>query len=408
MIPKWKSIFITILALAGFHLIMGLLPGPVISFANNLVLFGANLYVLYCAWLVLKNDSQIELTIFSIGYLLLFLLVLIILGRESLFILLIILYGSVFRIKLLLGFFSIFVLSYVVFQPYAFETFIPLAFAFYAVWLVKRLGASFFIVGCLGFGLFALSVILLPLFHLLIQDSPQTLWYVFSRNEVQKAIWLSLSSSAIAAIIIALWGIPLAYALARTDFKGKDFIISIIDLPILIPQSVVGIALMILLGPGSPLGNTLNDLGLTVSGRFAGIIIAQIFVAFPFLIKTSMNAFENVSKHLEDVSRTLGAKPSRTFFEISLPLASRGIFVGFILSWARAISEFGAIILFASHPMTAPILAHNEFLKAGVTEARPLAVLLVLICLWVFILMQFGKTFLPAAYQTKNRAETAK
>jgi molybdate/tungstate transport system permease protein len=251
-------------------------------------------------------------------------------------------------------------------------------------------------------GLFALAVILLPLVHLLIQDSPQTLWYVFSRTDVQQAIWLSLASSGLATVIIAMWGIPLAYALARSEFRGKGLIESLIDLPILIPQSVVGIALMVLLGPGSPLGEVLEDAGLTVAGRFVGIVAAQVFVACPFLIKTAMSAFESVPPHLEDVARTLGAKPASTFFRVSLPLASRGIFVGCILAWARAISEFGAIILFAAHPQTAPVLAHNEFLKTGVSEARPIAVVLLVVCLWIFVLLQFGKTFLPSVYRRRG------
>lgn len=402
MIPRFRNILIALVVLGALHLLIALLPGPILSPQNNLVLFAANLYVAFCAWLVIRDGSRFDIGLFGVGYLVLFLLVLVLLGRESLFILLVVLYASVYRVRLLLGIFIVFVLSYVVFQPYAFETFLPLALAFSAVWWVHRSGASVFVVACLSLGLFFLATVLLPLFHLLAQDSPQTLWYVFSRPDVREAIWLSLLSSALATVIIALWGIPLAYAMARTEFRGKGVIESIIDLPILIPQSVVGIALLVLLGPGSPAGEALKDMGLTVAGRFAGIVIAQVFVACPFLIKTAQSAFESVPEHLEDVSRTLGARPATTFFRVALPLASRGIFVGLILSWARAISEFGAIILFVTHPQTAPLLAHNEFLKVGISEARPIAVVLLLICLWVFVLLQFGKTFLPSTYRRKD------
>jgi molybdate/tungstate transport system permease protein len=403
VIPRPKNALIAAGALGALHLLIWLLPGPVLSPATNLVLFAANLYVLYGGWLVLRDGSGADVGLFGAGYLVLFLLVLVLLGRESLFVLLIIVYASVYRVRLLLGIFVVFVLSYVVFQPYAFETFVPLSLAFYAVWRIHRSGASPFTVGCLAFGLFSLAAVLLPLIHLMIQDSPQTLWYVFSRTDVQQAIWLSLASSGLATLIIAIWGIPLAYALARSEFRGKGVVESMIDLPILIPQSVVGIALMVLLGPGSPLGETLQNAGLTVAGRFAGIVVAQVFVACPFLIKTAMNAFEAVPGHLEDVARTLGASPATTFFKVSFPLAARGIFVGCILAWARAISEFGAIILFAAHPYTAPVLAHNEFLKTGVSEARPIAVLLLLICLWIFVLLQFGKTFLPSGFGRRRK-----
>jgi molybdate/tungstate transport system permease protein len=302
-----------------------------------------------------------------------------------------------------LGLFVIFVLSYVIFQPYAFETFLPLSAALVAVWQVKRSGAPAFVVACLGASLVVLAVVLLPLVHLLIQDSLQTLGYVAQRPEVLKAIWLSLASSAVATLFIALWGVPLAYALTRVRFRGQGILEALIDLPILVPQSVVGIALLVILGPGSPLGQGLEQLGLGVSGRFFGIVVAQVFVACPFLIKTAMTAFEGVPGNLENASATLGAKPWETFFRISLPLASKGIFVGMILAWARAISEFGAIILFAANPQTAPVLAHNEFLKAGISEARPIAVVLLLVCLWIFIMLQFGKTFLPRGLSSKGQ-----
>jgi molybdate/tungstate transport system permease protein len=322
-----------------------------------------------------------------------------ILGRESLFVLLVIVYASVFRVPLLLGIFGVFVLSYVIFQPYAFETFVPLAATVVTVWWIKTKGASKFTVGCLSFGLLFLALILLPIIHLLIKDSWQTLWFVFSRHDVRQSIWLSLLSSSLATIIIALFGIPLAYALSRSHFRGKGVIESLIDLPILIPQSVVGIALIVLLGPGAPLGQALNSAGFKISGSFIGIVIAQVFVAYPFLVKTAMTAFDGVPQHLEDVSRTLGASSQKTFFKVALPLASRGIFVGLVLSWSRAISEFGAIILFAANPQTAPVLAHNEFLKVGLSEARPIAVLLLIVCLWIFVLLQFGKLMLPQAYK---------
>jgi molybdate/tungstate transport system permease protein len=404
MIPRWPTSLITLIALGALHGAIALLPGPVLAPATNLVLLVTNLYVAYCAWLVLRDGSQRELGLFAVGYLLLFLLVLVLLGRESLFILLIIAYASVYRVPLLLGLFVAFVLAYVVFQPYAFETFAPMALAWTAVWWVRRSGASWFLQTCLAGGLAALALVLLPLIHLLTQDSPQTLWAVLGRQEVRQALTLSLTSSALATGLVAVWGIPLAYALARTDFRGRGLVESLIDLPILIPQSVVGIALLVILGPGSPLGQTLEQAGLGVSGRFAGIVIAQVFVASPFLIKTAMTAFEAVPAHLENVSRTLGAGPASTFWRISLPLASRGIFTGLILCWARAISEFGALLLFAANPQTAPVLAHNEFLQAGISEARPIAVVLLLVCLWIFILLQFGRTFLPGAWRERGRS----
>jgi molybdate/tungstate transport system permease protein len=245
--------------------------------------------------------------------------------------------------------------------------------------------------------LLALTAVLFPLIHLAMQDSLQTLWRTFMRGDVASAIWLSLLTSTIATAVLAVWAVPLAYALARVDFPGKRWALAMIDVPILVPQSVAGVALIVLLGPGSVLGSELEKLGLPISGSLLGIVVAQIFVAAPFLIKTAMTAFESVPLQYEFASRSLGASPAATFARIALPLASRGVLVGATLAWARAVSEFGCIVLFASSPVTAPVLVHTEFLRAGASESRPIAILLLVICLWIFVMLQFGQMLLPFA-----------
>jgi molybdate/tungstate transport system permease protein len=398
---SWKQAVAAILLLGALHLGLAFMPGPTLSTAMNFVLFATNLYVVYCAASVRIERSARAVGLFVTGYLVLFLLLMVILDKKPLFILLIILYASVFRSAFLLGLFALFVLSFVILQPYALETFIPLVLVYLVLWRVR--GSSLFLRLCLGVGLVALAVVLFPLFHLGIQDSLQTLWLTLQRPDVEEAVWLSVASSTVATIVIAVWGVPLAYALARVEFPGKRLVESLIDVPILVPQSVAGIALLVLLGPGSPLGSAVDQtLGLQVAGRFIGIVIAQIFVASPFLIKTALTTFEQVPEHLEMASRTLGASALRTFWRITLPLASRGLAVGMILAWSRAISEFGAIILFASSPVTAPVLVHTEFLRAGASESRPIATLLLIICLWIFVLLQFGQTFLPSALRRRS------
>jgi len=160
------------------------------------------------------------------------------------------------------------------------------------------------------------------------------------------------------------------------------------------------VALVVLLGPGSPLGQFLaSATGLRFSGTFAGIVAAQVFVSSPFLVKTATTAFEGVPRHLEAASRTLGASPLATFWSIAMALAWRGVLAGLALTWARAVSEFGSILLFASSPLTGPILVHNEFLRGGVSESRPIAVLLLLVCFWIFVGLRFGRTLLPAGWR---------
>jgi molybdate/tungstate transport system permease protein len=397
-----KQIGAAILALAAIHIGLVLLPEPPFSVAMNLVLFFTNLFVFHAAAATLARRPARTVGLFLVGYFVLFLLVLVWLGKTPLFILLVVAYASLFASPVLLGFFVIFVLSFVLLQPYAFETFIPLALIYSTLWRVRRV-TSRFVRLCLGGGLVAFGVVLFPLIHLATEDSAQTLWRTFVRPEVRDALWMSLASSTLATLVVGLWGIPLAYALARVDFPGKRWVESLVDVPILVPQSVAGVALIVLLGPGSILGEMLESLHLPISGSLAGVVIAQVFVASPFLIKTTMTAFESVPLRLELASRSLGASPAATFWRISLPLASRGILVGATLAWARAISEFGCIVLFASSPVTAPVLVHTEFLRAGVSESRPIAVLLLVICLWVFVMLQFGQTLMPFALRRPRR-----
>jgi molybdate/tungstate transport system permease protein len=391
-----KQIAAAIVALAVVHIGLGLLPTPPFSVPMNLVLFFTNLFVFHAAAASLGRRSGRTVGLFLVGYFFLFVLVLVLLGKTPLFILLVVVYASLFASPVLLGFFAIFVLSFVLLQPYAFETFIPLTLIYGTLWRVRR-ETSRFVRICLGGGLVALGVVLFPLIHLATEDSVQTLWKTFIRPEVREALWMSLASSTLATVVVALWGVPLAYGLARVNFPGKRWVESLVDVPILVPQSVAGVALILLLGPGSVLGGALESLHLPISGSLVGVIIAQVFVASPFLVKSSMTAFEAVPLRLELASRSLGASPAATFWRISLPLASRGILVGATLAWARAISEFGCIVLFASSPVTAPVLVHTEFLRAGASESRPIAILLLVICVWVFVMLQFGQTLMPFA-----------
>jgi len=204
--------------LALVHLVVGLLPGSPVPMPTNVVLFSANLYVLYCARFVLRTGSPGRVGLFATGYFVLFLLVLVMLERQSLFILLIVVYASVFNVPLLLGLYCIFVLSFVVLQPYGFESFVPLVFVFALLWQARKARVSPFVLGCFAVGLVFLVLVLFPLLHLSIQDSPRTLGFVLERPDVQRAIWTSVATSTVATAVVALWGVPLAYALARLEF----------------------------------------------------------------------------------------------------------------------------------------------------------------------------------------------
>jgi len=126
-------------------------------------------------------------------------------------------------------------------------------------------------------------------------------------------------------------------------------------------------------------------MGIDFVSAVPGIIIAMMFVSIPFLVNSAKNGFEKVDVRLENVARTLGASPWQTFFRVSLPLAWRSIFTGSVMMWARGISEFGAVLILAYHPMIAPILVYERFEEYGLDYARPVAVILILVCLVFFI-----------------------
>jgi molybdate/tungstate transport system permease protein len=393
------------LVVAAFHAGLALLPEPPFTPSMNAVLAATNLYVAYCAGTILNRRAARSVVVFLLGYAALFVLTMVLLGKKPLFILLVIAWSSLFASRVLAGFFALFVLCFVVLQPYAFETFVPLALL-YALLVRVRRRTSPFALACLGFGLLALLAVLFPILHLAVQDSVQTLLRTLGRGDVQEALGLSLLTSTLATLVIALFGVPLAYALARIDLPGRRWIESLIDLPILVPQSVAGVALMVLFGPGSPLGQGLASMGVKVSGSMLGLMVAQVFVGSPFLIKTAMTAFEGVPVQLEHASRSLGASPAATFARIALPLAGRGVLVGAALAWARAISEFGVIVLFAPSPVSAPMLVHTEFLRAGASESRPVAILLLATCLWFFVVLRFAETLVPFGLGRKRGAPT--
>jgi molybdate/tungstate transport system permease protein len=230
-----------------------------------------------------------------------------------------------------------------------------------------------------------------------------TLWRALARGDVQEALGTSLLTATVSTVLVAVWGVPLAWALARDQFPGKGVVESLVDLPILVRQSVAGVALITLLGPASPMGSALESLGQRISGSAMGIVIAQVFVSAPFLVKAAVSGFEAVPAQLELASRSLGCGAAKTFWRISLPLASRSLLIGAALSWARAVSEFGTIILFASSPATAPVLVHTEFLRGGAADSRPIATLLLVVCLWAFLLLQLGGVMLPFALRRHAR-----
>ncbi|HHH75946.1 MAG TPA: ABC transporter permease subunit [Phycisphaerae bacterium] len=234
-------------------------------------------------------------------------------------------------------------------------------------------------------GSLAVLFILAPLVGMMLKTSFGELSAAAAEDEVITSIKVTLLAALAAALAGAVVGIPLAYLLARKRFPGRSICLAIVDLPIIIPHSAAGIALLSIIGRHSFIGR-LTGGGLV--GTTAGIATAMALVSIPFLINSARDAFAAVPVRIERVARTLGASPARVFFTVSLPLAWRGIVSGMILMWARGISEFGAVVIIAYHPMTTPVMVYQRFTDFGLSYARSVAVLLIIICVTIFVILR--------------------
>ena len=237
-------------------------------------------------------------------------------------------------------------------------------------------------------GAIALTFLLLPLLALFLRVSPATLVHELGSRVARDALVVSLETSAIAHAFIVAVGTPAAYLLATRHFRGRDLVVSAIDLPLVLPPAVAGIALLAAFGSRGILGGTLSAFGLTVAFTQAAVVLAVIFVASPFYLRQAIAAFAAVDRDLLAASRTLGAGPFRTFRRIALPLAAPGLAVGSSLAFARGLGEFGATIMFAGslqgQTQTLPLAIYAE-LDQDFDAAIAIGALLVLVSIAVLL-----------------------
>ncbi len=232
---------------------------------------------------------------------------------------------------------------------------------------------------------------ILTLFNMIFQQlvfEPRGLLEAANDPAVIKSIILTLYTSFLATLIAMFFGTPLAYVLARHNFPGKNVVESIIDVPVIIPHTVAGIALYALLHSRSPLGTAFSNLTIIFESSTWGIVVAMLFVSAPFYVNAAREGFQSINPRLEHVARTLGANQWKTFCRITLPLTIRHLFSGAVMAWARGISEFGAVIMIAYYPMIAPTLIFYRFHTQGLKGSQPIAVLLILVCFVAFVLLR--------------------
>ncbi len=234
-------------------------------------------------------------------------------------------------------------------------------------------------------GLFALFIAV-PLVALVLSVPLDTLAQAPSVPIVADALTLSLSTATIATLLVILFGTPLAYLNARRDYPWRALVEALTDLPIVLPPAVAGLSLLIAFGRHGLIGQYLEPLGITVAFTTVAVIMAQCFVAAPFYLRHARTSFAEVDPVYEAAARTLGASPLRVFVHVTAPLAAGGLVSGAIMSFARALGEFGATIMFAGNlqgrTQTMPLAIYGE-MQSDIGSSVSLALLLVAISFMV-------------------------
>jgi len=251
-----------------------------------------------------------------------------------------------------------------------------------------------FYVGFLLTGLVAFIFILLPPLKTIIYTPLSTLWDTILDAEVYHSIYLTFIAALTATFIGFLIGIPLAYLLARNHFWGKRILEAVIDIPIVIPHSAAGVALLFVFGKNYFLGKVFHSIGIDFFQTFYGIVLAMMFISIPFLIDSAKEGFKAIDMALEETAFTYGASYWQVFWYVSLPLAMKSIYSGSILMWGRGLSEFGAVMIIAYNASflgvsgkVLPVLVSDRF-NFGLSYARPIAALGILVSLIFFIALR--------------------
>jgi len=226
----------------------------------------------------------------------------------------------------------------------------------------------------------ALGFLTLPVVAIFVDTGPLDLVSSLGDEGALEALRLSLLCSAIAVAIIVLVGTPAAYLLATRRFRGRAAIVTLVELPLVLPPAVAGIGLLAALGPNGFLGGWVEGAGIELVLTTAGVVVALTFVAAPFYLRQAQAGFESVDPAWLDASRTLGADEARTFLRIAVPAAGPGLIAGLALAWGRALGEFGATLMFAGSfrgiTQTVPLAIYERF-STDFTGALALSAVLV-------------------------------
>ncbi len=237
----------------------------------------------------------------------------------------------------------------------------------------------------------AMAFIALPVASLFLKSPLDAVIRSLHDPVVADALRLSLTTSALTTAVVVVMGTPIAYVHARFRYPGKELADSLIDLPVIMPPAVAGIALLMAFGRMGILGHYLHALGFSIAFTTLAVIFAQVFVSSPFYIRQARTSFEDVDLSLENAARTLGASRTYTFFHVIIPIALNGLISGAIMAFARSLGEFGATIMFAGNfqgrTQTMPLAIYTA-MQGDLDVSLCLALILVVISFLVIALVK--------------------
>jgi molybdate transport system permease protein len=236
-----------------------------------------------------------------------------------------------------------------------------------------------------------LAYLLIPIVAMIARVDPAAILTQFANPEVAQAIWLSITTTTWSTVLALGLGTPLAFLLARRRFRGRSLLDTLVELPMVLPPSVAGIALLIAFGRRGLIGASLDAAGLQIAFTTVAVVMAQVFVAAPFYIKTAVAGFAGIERELEQAAAIDGASPLQVFRAITLPLAWPVLLGGLVMTWARALGEFGATIIFAGNfpgrTQTMPLAIYLGF-ELDLDLALTLAMILLAVSFFVLWLVK--------------------
>lgn len=247
-----------------------------------------------------------------------------------------------------------------------------------------------------------LLLFLLPLYALFTYAPLSEIVSSAGDPAVDAALWLTFFASGIAVLAAIVFAIPLGYLLARRSFRGRSLVEAVVALPVVVPHLLVGLGFFLLVLPGSPLYRFTTAIGFPVYDTIWGVVLVMVFVSAPYTVLASDLSFRAIDGRVLEAARSLGAGPATAFLTVSFPLALRGIVAGLLLTWARAVSEIGGILILAytvypggpyNGPVTSTlsVLVYNLFQGGNLAGAAAVSSVFLLIAFVLFLLVRLGE-----------------